>query len=474
MSCKALSTKLQIDKNRPQYFMADIIADFQEYIHRHCGVEINDTLLLAVSGGLDSVVLCELCHRCGYNFAIAHCNFQLRGEESERDETFVRSLAARYNKQVFVKQFDTTAYTAQHKVSIQVAARELRYQWFYSIMETQKTDKGMPLFAKIVTAHHADDNAETVLMNFFKGTGITGLRGILPKQDKLVRPLLFASRKQITSFAGEHNLQFVEDSSNSSLKYTRNYVRHQLIPVIEKIFPAVRENIQDNIERLRDVELLYRQSIDNHRKKLLEYRGGEVFIPVQKLKKVSPLKTIVFEIVREWNFLPGQLPDIMALLDGETGKYIQSATHRIVKNREWLIIGEKKSDIKTITVIEQPSENIRFAGGELSVKERTLDGKDWKPGTDPYIAEIDADDIKFPLLLRNWKDGDYFYPLGMQKKKKLSRFFIDQKLSQLQKEQVWVLECNKKIIWVVGRRIDNRFRVTASTKKLLQIKLNAL
>lgn len=415
-----------------------------------------DTLLLAVSGGVDSVVLCELCHQAGFHFAIAHCNFQLRGEESERDEQFVRHLGKKYNVEVYVKKFDTEQYAAEKKVSIQVAARELRYNWFKEMAASY-----------ILTAHHANDNIETVLMNFFKGTGISGLHGILPKQGKIVRPLLFAYKEEIKVFAEENKLDYVEDSSNSSDKYTRNYFRNQLIPAIEKVFPAAKENLTHNINRFREVELLYEQAIQQYKKKLVEQKGNEYHIPVLKLQKVSPLETILYEIIKDFGFTAAQTKETIGLLSSESGKYIASSTHRVIKNRNWLMISPNKTLEAENILIEEDNTEIIFPAGKLKLQ--LISNSQFAIPDSLNIACLDVSQIKFPLLLRKWRPGDYFYPLGMKKKKKLSRFFIDQKLSLPEKEQIWVIETNKKIVWIINRRIDERFKVTEATQQLLTL-----
>ncbi len=422
-----------------------------------------DKLLLAVSGGLDSVALCELCHQSGFDFTIAHGNFQLRGAESERDEAFVCSLGKKYGKEVVVKRFDTDEYAAANKLSIQAAARELRYAWFHEQIGR------WPGSGYILTAHHLDDNIETLLMHFFRGTGIAGLRGMLPKQGKILRPLLFAEKEALKAFAEAHRLQWVEDSSNEQDKYTRNYFRHQLLPLIEKIHPAAKSNLAGNIERFRDVEQLYRQSIDLHKKKLLEHKGSEIHIPVLKLKKAMPLKTIAYEIIREYGFTAAQSDELIALLDSESGKYIRSATHRILKNRNWLIISPDIDILTGNIIIEAGTKQVQYPMGDLRIGSIPVAGH--KLQTASSIAQLDAGEIRFPLLLRKWKPGDYFYPLGMRKKKKIARFLIDQKLSQTEKEKVWVIEMDKKIVWIVGMRIDDRFRIKAGTKQVLNIEV---
>jgi tRNA(Ile)-lysidine synthase len=466
----------------------DLLQKFQQYIAQENLFSAKDTLLLAVSGGIDSVVLCELCRRADYDFVIAHCNFQLREAESERDEQFVRQLAKEYGKRVLVKRFDTQLYAKENKVSIQVAARELRYDWFYSITDRREpvvssdasrltphasglSPDASRLPSHVLTAHHLDDNIETLLMNFFKGTGIAGLRGMLPKQGKIIRPLLFAGKDAIKQFAAAHALAWVEDSSNQLDKYARNYLRNQLIPMVKNIYPEAENNLAHSLQRFKEIEMLYRQSIDQHKKKLLENKGNEVHIPVLKLQKTVPLHSVVYEIIKDYGFSARQVEEVIGLLESETGRQLSSETHRIIKNRSWLIISPAKTLEADNILVEAPGL-VEFAIGHLKlvfhvkVPEQIPDAGN--------TALLDAGGIAFPLLLRKWKTGDYFYPLGMRKKKKLSRFFIDQKLSKTAKENIWVLESNKKILWVVGHRIDDRFKITPQTKTTLQLTLKAL
>ncbi|MEI7735839.1 MAG: tRNA lysidine(34) synthetase TilS, partial [Ferruginibacter sp.] len=318
----------------------NLLKDFKEYIKKERLFQPKDKLLLAVSGGVDSVVLCELCYQAKLPFAIAHCNFQLRGAESERDEQFVTALAKKYAAELFLNRFDTEKYAAENKLSIQVAARNLRYNWFNEIIDSDSfvDNIGNKKIGKILTAHHADDNVETLLMNFFKGTGINGMKGILPKQGRLIRPLLFAYKKDLAEFATANDLSFVEDSSNISDKYTRNYFRNQLIPIIQQVFPKVTENLRDNLERFREIDMIYSEAILQHKEKLLVYKGEEVHIPVLKLKGMRPIATVVYEIIKDYNFTAHQVNDVIGLLESDSGKYINSSTHKIFKNRNWLII----------------------------------------------------------------------------------------------------------------------------------------
>lgn len=445
----------------------NLLKNFLGYVKQQDLFHPKDRLLLAVSGGVDSVVLCELCKQAGYDFTIAHCNFQLRAEESERDENFVRELGKKYHVQVLVKKFDTQKFAEENKLSIQVAARELRYNWFAELL--QAANEQPATINWLLTAHHANDNIETLLMNFFKGTGINGMHGILPKQGHIIRPLLFAKKEELTEFAVTNNSNFVEDSSNASDKYTRNYFRNQLIPDLQKVFPQVEDNLLNNIERFREIEILYQQSVILNTKKLLEQKGNEIHIPVLKLLKVPALHTIIYEIIKAYGFTAHQADEVVNLLKSGSGKYISSATHRILKNRNWLIIAPNDNTIAGTIFIEEKDKQVEYQDGQLSFE--LLPTTNHKPQTSNLVAQLNADEIKFPLLLRKWKQGDYFYPLGMTKKKKLSRFFIDQKLSLIQKEKTWVIEMDKKIIWVVGMRIDNRFKITGSTKNVLQISI---
>jgi len=438
-----------------------LLQKFTDFIKKENLFQSKDKLLLAVSGGVDSVVMCELCKQAGFDFAIAHCNFQLRGEESKRDEQYVRYLAKKYNVEIFVKKFETEKWAEEEKLSIQVAARELRYEWFNSLIGTD--------IKYILTAHHANDNIETLLMNFFKGTGINGLQGILPKQANVIRPLLFAKKEELLEFAKENELDFVEDSSNASDKYTRNYFRNKLIPSIQKVFPQAEENLLHNIQRFNEIGILYQQSIELHKKKLVEKKGEEIHIPVLKLLKSQPLPTIVYEIIKDFSFTPNQTDEVIKLLKSNSGKYVQSLTHRILKNRNWLIIAPINTETSENVLIEEKDKEVKFLKGKLEIKKVSADGH--KLSSNENLAQLDGDEITFPFLLRKWKQGDYFYPLGMNKKKKLSRFFIDQKMSMTEKESTWVIEMNKKIVWIVAKRIDDRFKITGKTKNILLISL---
>lgn len=448
---------------------------FIKYIHENSLFQKKDKLLLAVSGGADSAALCELCNLAEFDFDIAHCNFQLRDTESDRDEDFVKKLGTKYNVTVLTKRFDTKRFALENNISIQVAARQLRYNWFSEKVRGMKfmnsnveEDETKKQYDFVVTAHHANDNIETLLMNFFKGTGIKGLEGILPRQGKITRPLLFAKRIEIENFLEERNLAFVEDSSNLSDKYTRNYFRNQLVPSIEKVFPKVEDNLVNNLERFKEIRELYEQAISIHKKKLLERNGNEIHIPVLKLLKSHPQKTILFEIIKEFGFTSHQTGEVVELLRSESGKYVLSPTHRIIRNRSWLTIAPVSSIESRHILIEEKDKKVFFERGSLEFKIHEINNGNAYSKIE-NTATVDLSKIEFPLLLRKWKQGDYFYPMGMKKKKKLGRFLSDKKLSVTEKENVWVLESRKKIVWVVGQRIDDRVKVTGQTKLTLTI-----
>jgi tRNA(Ile)-lysidine synthase len=465
----------------------DLVKQLKFFVTEQQLFQQQQPLLLAVSGGVDSVVLCDICHKAGYQFVIAHCNFKLRGIESDNDEIFVKNLAKSYGVPILVQHFNTTAYATENKKSIQVAARELRYNWFEQIAnngtvelllqqnkEVAVSIKKNQLPTCILTAHHANDSIETLLMNFFKGTGIKGLQGIIPKHHQLnnmIRPLLFATKQQIMQYASQNNIAYVEDASNATDKYTRNYFRNQLIPSITAIFPKVEDNLMANLQRFSDIQVLYNQSIQLHKKNLIVTKGNEIHIPILKLQKTQPIITVLYEIIKQYGFTAHQTKDVLDVINSSTGKFVQSQTHQAIKNRNWLVIVPLQTTKATTILIQNPNEVIQFEAGKLTIKSlasaATIQSL-------PTVAQLHAAAIQFPLLLRKWKQGDYFYPLGMQKKKKLSKFFIDQKLSLIQKEKIWVLEMDKKIVWVIGLRIDDRFKVSNNTSPQLLITFESL
>jgi len=445
---------------------------FQQYILQQNLFSSKDHLLLAVSGGVDSIVLTDLCSKADFQFSIAHCNFQLRGEESNEDEIFVRSLGEKYKVDVKVQRFDTEQYAAANKLSIQEAARVLRYDWFEELIN-EKLLAAQPEFLhpnnfSVLTAHHADDNNETLLMNFFRGTGLHGLTGIPVTYGHVKRPLLSFTKKELLAYAEEHQLKYREDSSNSSSKYTRNFFRNEIIPAISKVYLRVNENLQDNIYRFKEIEQLYKLSTQAIIKKLCKQKGAEIHISVKQLMHYRN-KALIYEIIHPYGFSEKQIEEVLKLAESDSGKYIDAASmyFRMIKHRHWFIIAPALSAEAQNIVIKESDENIQYEAGRMTIEKLSTSNESLS--TSQTVATIDESKIQFPLLLRKWKQGDYFYPLGMKKKKKVARFFIDQKLSKTEKEKAWVIESNQRIIWIVGHRIDDRMKITASTKQILKI-----
>lgn len=441
----------------------NLLTDFIAYNQQHKLAGAHKRVLVAVSGGMDSVVLVDLMQQAGYPFGIAHCNFGLRGAESDGDEQLVRSLAEQHKVPSYFIKFDTEAYAAEHRVSTQIAARELRYQWFEQVRKENKFDF-------TATAHHLNDNVETILYNFIKGTGIRGLRGILPKQQKIVRPLLFATREQIADWQKEKNLSYREDSSNVSDKYTRNKLRLQVLPLLKEINPALEETIGARVDLLRNVEELYERQMANAQKHLFLKRGEEVFIPAALLRTVANAEHALFEGLKGYGFNAVQVQEILDSLEAEPGKQWKTAEARLIKDRRFYILTPLGTAKASVVAIEENTTSIEVDGLELTFERKPA--KDIQFTAEKHVAYLNADKLQYPLLLRRRREGDYFYPFGMgMKKKKLKKYFTEQKLALHEKENVWILESDKKIAWVVGLRSDERFKVTPTTNEVLVVKL---
>lgn len=417
-------------------------------------------ILLAVSGGSDSMVMCDLFFRTGMEFAIAHCNFQLRGAEADADEALVQSWAKQRQIRFFNTRFDTANIAQQQKTGIQETARNLRYEWLENIRRDQQFDY-------IATAHHANDNVETLLMNLFRGTGINGLHGIPERNGKIVRPLLFALKTDIIAYANEAEVPYRDDASNASDKYLRNAVRLHILPSIEKYFPEATNRLNENIQRFAQSELLYRKELQRQLHKLVQQRGNDIYLPVKLLQKMEAAETLCYEIFSDYGFTSAQIPQLLRLAEGESGRYIESSSHRVIKNRDFLILTSRQTTATDFIQITSLPAEVETAEGRFifSVVEKSslTDMRE-------DVAYVDLEKISLPLMLRRWRTGDYFYPLGMgMKKKKLGRFFIDQKIPLHRKEQVWVVENDKKIVWVAGMRLDERFKIRPQTASVLKI-----
>ena len=420
-------------------------------------------MLLAISGGIDSVVLCDLVHRAGFEFGVAHCNFQLRGQDANDDEAFASQLAQKYGALYVSTRFDTEKYATNNKQSVQVAARNLRYEWFEKIRKLYG-------FTFIATAHHQNDVLETMVYNLTKGTGIAGLHGILPKNGHIIRPLLFTSRSKIEKYAQKRQLNYREDSSNSLTKYARNKIRHLVVPSLKEINPNIEDTFANNAKRFREIEIIYRQGIAAYRQQLFENTKHETLISIKKLQKIEALPTVLYELLKPYHYVATQVEQIIAALDAESGKVFFSESHQIIKDRQFLILSEKTTKDSSFSLIDNDLHILEKKHEMFHFKKENRT-EDFIYNTDKHIAQIDFDKLEFPLILRSWQNGDYFYPLGMNnKKKKLKRFFADQKLSLNDKERVLILTDNKKrIIWIVNHRIDERFKVTEKTNLIYHI-----
>ncbi len=428
-------------------------------------LDASQPVLAAVSGGVDSMVLATLLHEAGFPFAIAHCNFQLRGADSEADAAFVEAWAAERNIPFFRKNFNTEAEAQKGGWGIQETARRLRYDWFESLRNEEK-------FAAIATAHHADDSAETVLMNLFRGTGLRGLHGILPRQGKIIRPLLFATKKEILAYAAENSVDFRKDASNDSSDYARNALRHEVIPAIETQYPQALKAIAETAARIAGAEILYEKSAAKLRKKLLEPRGADYYLPIRLWQKTEAADALLYELLQPFGFSGGMIPEIKKLFAAQSGHYLDGPSHRLLRHRDFLVLTARHEEAPTadLYLIEEGTESFVFPDGRLHF---SLIEAPENLASPPEVALLKADALEGPLVLRRWKAGDYFYPLGMGgKKKKVARFLIDQKISIAQKEKIWVLESGKRIAWVVGLRLDERFKVKADGE-VLRVRFSA-
>jgi len=430
-------------------------------------------LLVAVSGGVDSMVLLDILHQLKYPIVVAHCNFKLRNEASDNDELFVKETAEKLNLPLFNTDFDTASYAKTHGISTQMAARDLRYTWFEKIRKEQ----GCEL---IVTAHHQDDNLETILLNLIKGTALKGLSGISPKNGKIVRPLLPFTKNEILKYAETHKLKWREDTSNASNKYERNKIRLEVIPTLKEMNPKLLENLSKNTSYLRDTEHIYANGLKHHLKSWLVKRGEETYIPILKILKTKGYPTILYEYLNPFGFNATQVEQIIESFDAQAGKQFLTESHQLIKDRKFLILSPKTNESKSLHLIDIKQNELQVKNGTFTIqldrfKEpmETELFKNYLPKTENE-AKLHYNKIAFPIRLRRWQKGDFFYPFGMKrKKKKLSDFFTNLKLSIIEKEKVWILEDDKKrIIWVVGYRIDDRFAIHKKIKQVYHIKFN--
>ncbi|RLJ98794.1 tRNA lysidine(34) synthetase TilS [Tenacibaculum discolor] len=417
-------------------------------------------LLVAISGGVDSVVLTHLLHQLHFNISLAHCNFNLRGTESDLDEVFVKELGESLNIQTFTTHFNTNKYAVKNKLSTQLAARELRYNWFNSLSQEN-------IFDYILTAHHADDNLETFIINLSRGTGLEGLTGIPPINENIVRPLLVFPREEIVTFAKNNNIEWREDKSNAETKYLRNKIRHQITPTLKELNPNLLNNFNKTIDHLKESQQIVNDKIEEITHEIVSKEGDLLKISIGKLLKLSNPKAYLYQLLKPYKFT--EWDDVYNLIYAQSGKRILTKFYTLLKDRDFLLLlrtNEKPSFEEEYFIIREENKEIT-APIKLLLK-RVQE----KTNTDNNSIYVDDELLSFPLKLRRWKSGDFFYPKGMLGRKKVSKYFKDEKISIVNKNKVWLL-CSSKneIIWIVGKRQDRRFLPTEKTTKLLKISI---
>ena len=429
-----------------------------DYIKCNSLLRETDKILLAVSGGIDSMVMLHLFRQLNYSISVAHCNFSLRGKESDNDQKFIEDYCSSNNIKLFVRTFNTMQYAEQNGLSVQMAARDLRYSWFEEVRSANKLDS-------ILLGHNQDDIIETFFINLVRGTGLRGLTGIKPSNGNLTRPLLFASRKDIEKYASDNNITFREDSSNTETKYKRNSIRHKIIPLFKELNPSFSSSMELTIMRLEEVQKVIDKNTKIARDRIFVNNNSDISVKINDLLVLEPSDLYYYELFKDFGIGANGIDELKKLIAAPPGKQISTKTHTILKDREELLISGisiHNQDISETMVIDKIQDIGRY-------KLKVVDAADLTISGDPNTAYLDYDKIKLPLNIRKWAEGDYFYPLGMKGKKKLSDFFVDLKIPLNKKNDINIFLSDEKIFWVAGYRIDNRFCITDLTSRVLVI-----
>jgi tRNA(Ile)-lysidine synthase len=438
---------------------------FVDFVEQNNLFTTGNQILAAVSGGMDSVLMAHLLKAAGFKFGIAHCNFMLRGNAANADQEFTRKLAQQLGVVFHTINFDTQKHAAEQKISIQMAARELRYQWFNHISQTTGYDV-------VALAHHQNDTIETILLNLTRGTGIAGLHGILPKNGQLVRPMLFLTRNDIETLITEEGLMYVEDASNASVKYARNKIRLQVIPLLKELNPNLEVTFENNLKHFRDLELLLEDKVKAVKRELLVRKQDEVHISLDEIGKLSPKRLLLFKLLQDFGFTYTVVDDLVSALGKHPGRVFENADFSLLLDREKLIISPKKEEVDVKISISQNDHEITYQNYKLTLLH---DDSPLIIKNNPMAASIDADKLVYPLTVRAWQQGDFFYPLGMKTRQKLSDFFTHEKVPLHKKSRVPILvNGNSEIVWIGGYRPDERYKVDNNTKKVTIFELYKL
>jgi len=441
---------------------------FTAHIRQHKLLLKAQKVLLAVSGGMDSMAMAELFRASPYPFAIAHCNFQLRGRESEKDQAFVEQQAVALGVDCYTERFDTENYAQQHKLSIQMAARELRYDWLEEMRQRTGSDA-------IATGHHLDDAIETLLINMSRGTGVEGLKGIPRKNQNVIRPMLFTGREEIADFVSELNLPYREDHSNKETKYLRNKIRHQVLPVLKEINPELCGTIDEFFSRMHAAATFYHLKVDQAREACVQQSGKETHILLRPLLHLAHPDILLYEFLKDFGFTPATCRDIFKKIRVQPGREFTSATHHLLKDREKLIIypaDEHAGPVRAREVdagdkaLQSGKQHFTFRAGHIEEIS--------KLPTDPHVLTADLDKLEFPLLLRPWQAGDKIVPLGMKGHKKVSDLLTEEKVPRHKKEDIQVLVSEDRIVWVAGIRPSEEFKVTENTSSFYQVTIDSV